>query len=128
MRYPRAFPTGTGSPLLKEGPARGQVSYSQAREGISREARGQPAKPKDDRAYKPFRREKEITWSGSPDSHLAESIETPRADSFDTDAFHGPSSSNWGSRHRKATTTKLSKMTDQLINQEKIAAAAIAVS
>jgi hypothetical protein len=59
---------------------------------------------------------------------LAESIKTPRADSFDTDAFHGPSSSNRGSRHRKATTTKLSKMTDQLNNQEKIGAAARYVS
>jgi hypothetical protein len=121
------FPQAQRTPLLKEGPARGQVSYSQAREGISREARGQPAKPKDDTAYTPFRREKEFTWSGSPDLHLAESIKTPRADSFDTDAFHGPSSSNRGSRHRKATTTKLSKMTDQLNNQEKIAAATIAV-
>jgi hypothetical protein len=108
-------------------PAHGRASYSQEREGISRDDRDQPAKPKDDTAYKPVRRGKEITWSGSPNSHLAESIKTSRADSFDMDTFHGPSSSNRGSRHRKATTTKLSTMTDQLNNQEKIAAAAIAV-
>ena len=94
---------------------------------MSREARDQPGKPKDDTSYGPVRRGKEITWSGSTNSHLAESIDTSRADSLEIDSYHGPSSSNRGSRHRKATTTKISKMTDQLNNQEKKAAAAIAM-
>ncbi len=37
-------------------PACGRASYSQEREGISREDRDQPAKPKDDTAYEPVRR------------------------------------------------------------------------
>jgi hypothetical protein len=90
-----------------QGPARRRASYSQEREGISREDRDRPAKPKDDTAYKPVRRGKEITWSGSPNLHLAESIETSRTDSFDMDTFHGPASSNRGSRHRKATQNSL---------------------
>ncbi len=116
----------------KERPAAGQAMCkdipSQAREETSKEARGQLAKPKSDTAAKSTRMEKETTWSGSPNSHTAESSDTLIADSFDTEAFHGPPSFNRGSRHRKATATKLSKLTDQLNNQEKIAAAAIAAA
>ena len=66
-------------------------------------------------------------WSGSTNSHLAESIDNSRTDSLGIDSDHGPISSNRGSRHRKVSTTKISKMMDQLNNQEKKAAAAIAM-
>jgi hypothetical protein len=71
---------------------------SQAREETSKENRGQLAKFKSDTAEKLTRRITEITWSGSPDSHMAESSDTLIADSFKTEAFHGPPSFNRGSR------------------------------
>ncbi len=89
-----------------QGSVRGQASSPQDQVGMSREARDQPGKPKDDTSYGPVRRGKEITWSGSTNSHLAESIDTSRADSLEIDSYHGPSSSNRGSRHRKATQQK----------------------
>ena len=63
-----------------QGPVRGQASSPQDQGGMSREARDRPGKPKDDTSYGPVRRGKEITWSGSTNSHLAESIDTSRAD------------------------------------------------
>ena len=108
-----------------QGPARGQASSPQDQGGMSRESRDQLGKLKDDALYGPVRRGKEITWSGSTNSHLAESIDTSRTDSLEIDSDHGPTSSNRGSRHRKVFTTKISKMMDQLNNQEKKAAAAI---
>jgi hypothetical protein len=59
---------------------------------------------------------------------MAESSETQMADSFDTESFHGPPSLNRGSRYRKTMATKVSKLTGQLNNQEKIAEAAIAAA
>ena len=69
-----------------QGPARGQVSSPQDQGGMSRESRDQPGKPKDDASYGPVRRGKEITWSGSTNLHLAESIDNSRADSLEIDS------------------------------------------
>jgi len=110
-----------------QGPARGQASSPQDQGGMSRESRDQLGKPKDDASYGPVRRGKEIMWSGSTNSHLAESIDNSRTDSLEIDSDHGLISSNRGSRHRKVSTTKISKMMDQLNNQEKKAAVAIAM-
>ena len=65
-----------------QGPARGQASSPQDQGGMSRESRDQLRKPKDDASYGPVRRGKEITWSGSTNLHLAESIDTSRTDSL----------------------------------------------
>jgi len=111
---------------LAQGPARGQASSPLMR-GMSRESGDQLGKLKDDASYGPVRRVKEITWSGSTNSRLAESIDTSRADSLEIDFDHGPTSFNRGARHSKVSTAKMSKMKDQLNNQEKKAAAAIAM-
>jgi hypothetical protein len=57
-------------------------------------------------------------WSGSPNVQMT--------DVFDPDDFHGPPSINRGSRHRRLM--KISQLTTQLDNQERIAADAIAVA
>ncbi len=107
---------------------KGSYTPLQAREKSSEEARGQfPRAASDGVAVFPIR-EKEITWYGSQDTHMAESSETQMADSFDTESFHGPPSLNRGSRYRKTMATKVAKLTDQLNNQEKIAEAAIAMA
>jgi hypothetical protein len=63
-------------------------------------------------------KEKEITWLGSPNVQMT--------DVFDPNVFHGPPSVNRGSRHRRLT--KVSQLTTQLDNQERIAADAIAAA
>ncbi len=63
-------------------------------------------------------KEKEITWLGSPNAQMT--------DVFDPDVFHGPPSVNRGSRHRRLM--KVSQLTTQLDNQERIAADAIAAA
>ena len=57
---------------LAQGPVRGQASSPQDQGGMSRESREQLGKLKDDASYGPVRRGKEITWSGSTNSYLAE--------------------------------------------------------